>query len=49
MCFPPHIQLSGNGTGKEGRQQGSAIAALLVLGVICKLAEEIEKATGKEE
>lgn len=48
-CASPHIPLTGNGNGKERRQQGAAITVELILCVICKLAEEIEKATGKEE
>lgn len=48
-CASPHIPLAGNGNGKERRQQGAAITVELILCVICKLAEEIEKATGKEE
>lgn len=34
---------------KVRRQQGNGIAAVLIPCVICKPAEEIEKATGKEE
>lgn len=34
---------------KARRQQGSGVTAVLIPSVICKPAEEIEKATGKEE
>lgn len=37
------------GGGERNRQQGAAIIVELVLCIICKLAEEIGKATGKEE
>lgn len=42
-ALPPHIPLTGNGK-KERRQQGTAITVELIVCVICKLAEEIEKA-----
>lgn len=48
-CASPHIPLTGNENGKERRQQGSAITVELIPCVICKVAEEIEKATGKNE
>lgn len=48
-CASPLIPLTGNGNGKQRRQQGAAITVELILCVICKLTEEIEKATGKEE
>ena len=48
----PHIFHSGNGNGGEKGEETtghSAITVELILCVICKLTEEIEKATGKEE
>lgn len=50
MCFPPtystHRKWKWKKKESERRQQGAAITLELNL---CKLTEEIEKATGKDE
>lgn len=47
--FPLFLRWQQMGNRRARRQQGSGVAAVLIPCVICKPAEEIEKATGKEE
>lgn len=52
MCFPTystHRKWKWEKRRERGDNRAAAIAVELILCVICKLAEEIEKATGKEE
>lgn len=49
MCFPTYSTHRKWKWKKGNRQQGAAIILELILCIICKLTEEIEMATGKEE